>query len=203
MIPCRRAEDVVDPELVASVGGCLLRPSSDDEDRQLRAWCGGGLIYRVIAHVYAPTDCPALAARVAAVQLLLSDAGCAGASRAGVVGRISAAWLYCGTAAVGGTPPEQLVVLLPRFHAEAPAVLLTRQARLAHEDVWSVAGVRLTSPLRTALDAVRLLTAARASRVLDDLETAFGVTRGQVRDALAEFGRGQRGAASPRELLRE
>jgi hypothetical protein len=137
-----------------------------------------GLVRRVLRGVYvASTACPSAELRASSVGLLLRSGD--------IVADRTAAWVH------GALAPDPV-----------PLDVLARgslggRRRLLGRDLVTLGGVRLTSPLRTALDLGRLLPPGPALAVLDALAASFS----QV-ELLAELPRfaGQRGIAQLRTL---
>jgi hypothetical protein len=159
--------------------------------------CATGLMRRVVADVYAPIDCPlTLDVRAAAASLLVADL-----PRGGVVGHLGAAWLYCGTRATSGPAPARLVVLVPHLHTlPRSGALHLRQSELSEDQVERVGGLRVTSPVRTAADAARLLEPSAAAAVLRALQASSGVRPQAVQDALNRLP-ARRGRVSARTVV--
>lgn len=132
-----------------------------------------GRVRRLLRGVYlAPTVAETLEVRARAVGLVVP-------AEAVVVDR-TAAWLHGIDLPVEPSdpvPPVEAVVLGPRGR--------TRRS-LSSRDVTTTGGVRLTTPLRTALDLGRLLAPDRAQGVLD---TVLREGRCTHRELLAELSR--------------
>ncbi|WP_027861389.1 type IV toxin-antitoxin system AbiEi family antitoxin domain-containing protein [Marmoricola sp. URHB0036] len=146
--------------------------------RALSRMLSAGLVRRVLRGVYvASTASPSASLRGSSVGLLLGP-------RDIVVDR-TAAWVH------GALQPDPVPVdVLARGS-------LGGRRRLLGRDLVTVGGIRVTSPLRTALDLGRLLPPGAALGVLDALAGSFS----QV-ELLAELPRfaGQRGIAQLRTL---
>lgn len=156
---------------VTSTGGAIFFAGGDFSGVELQAMTADGLLKRVYAQTYVRWDiepdpvCRALAAGQCLTERLLERT---------MLGRFTAAWIY-GCA----PPPRQLQLLidhgrrttaLPPF---SPAVL--HEVQLGPADGMDIAGVTVTTPLRTAVDiarhgpggpAVRALLAIGADPVL-------------------------------------
>lgn len=113
------------------------------------------------------------------------------------VGRLSAVWVHA-----GGTPPGRLVVLVgsgvrrPEPHPDR----FTAEADLLGSDVDVVAGVRVTTLTRTAVDVARWEPASTAMPALRALVDA-GLRPGRALQRL-ELSAGGRGVRTARQLLR-
>lgn len=82
------------------------------------------------------------------------------------LGQLSAAWVY------GCAPPPETVALLVNPGGRSAALppfsgCTLRQVRLGPQDVVTIGGVPVTSPLRTALDVARSAPASAARPVLE------------------------------------
>lgn len=86
-----------------------------------------------------------------------------------VVGRLSAAWAHTGH----GDPTTLTVLYAPQSHrpSHAPGIR-THQATLSHDDIDGIGPLRLTGPLRTALDLARHVPRAHALPALTSLYDA-------------------------------
>lgn len=151
--------------------------------RALSRMLEAGLVCRVLRGVYvACTARPSADLRAACVGLLLRP-------RDIVVDR-TAAWVH------GVLPAGPLDVLAP---ASSRRGSLGGQRRLVGRDLVTVAGVRLTSPLRTCLDLGRLLPPGPALGVLDALVAGGTFTLPALLSELSRFN-GQRGIGQLRAL---
>ncbi|WP_309134228.1 hypothetical protein [Cellulomonas sp.] len=114
----------------------------------------------------------------------------------GVVGRTAAVWVH-----TGGPPPRRVDVLVasgarrPDPHPDRRVA----EAVLGPEDVVALGPVRVTTPLRTALDVARWETSASAQEALARLASA-GVDLVAALRALHRF-EGHRGVRSGRAAL--
>lgn len=104
-----------------------------------------GLLAHVVGGVYLPVDVARSAQARATALAQLLPAG-------GVVGLLTAAWLY-------GAPadPDPVDVLVPHTAGPRPVVAGVREHRtsIPADDVTTLAGVPLTTPARTAADLAR------------------------------------------------
>ncbi|MFL6060377.1 MAG: type IV toxin-antitoxin system AbiEi family antitoxin domain-containing protein [Marmoricola sp.] len=107
-----------------------------------------------------------------------------------VVARRTAAWVH-GAGRVGGTPTVPVDSYGPRSRSRAGPPL-------GPGDVVVVAGLRCTSPVRTALDLARTLAPERALPLVDGLLRAGVLVHADVLAACPDLGRGTDGA---REVL--
>ncbi|MGP7961013.1 hypothetical protein ACTVCO_09410 [Sanguibacter sp. A247] len=83
-----------------------------------------------------------------------------------VVGRLSAEWVHTGH----GAPTPLTVLYSPRAHRPPlSAGIQTHQATLAPDDVAGVGSLRITSPLRTALDLTRHVARSESLPALERL----------------------------------
>ena len=121
-------------------------------DRQLAAWCGGGLLAHPIRGVYhAAPLAPGLQLRLACLRLVVPQDA--------VVTDRSAGWLHGASMVLA--PNDHLVV--PRVSMFRPAGYRLRNELAASgersfldEEVIEIGGVRVTSPLRTTCDLGRM-----------------------------------------------
>ncbi|AIY00579.1 hypothetical protein ART_0980 [Arthrobacter sp. PAMC 25486] len=102
-----------------------------------------------------------------------------------VLGQLSAAWVY------GCAPPPTVIALLQNHEGKSASLppfsgCTLRQVYLSPQEVLSIGGVLVTSPLRTALDVARTAPEALARAVLEALsrESAFRCSLGRIRQAL-------------------
>lgn len=124
---------------------------------------------------------------------------------------IHAAWLWSGRRAViGGLAAAALhgakwvdnfapVDLIGQFN-HPPAGVIVRRERLSADDVVTVSGLPLTSPVRTAFDLARHLPRDRAITHLDALSAATGLHADQVIPLIAGH-KGARGVRRCRNAL--
>ena len=155
------------------------------ERRRLERMLGEGHVRRLLRGVYAASTAPdTLDLRAAAVGLLLG--------RRDIAVDRTAAWVH-------GVPlgdPVHLDVLAPaRSHRTA----LGGRRHLVARDVVACSGLRVTTPLRTALDLGRLLAPGSALGAMDALLRGETFTHTEL---LAELPRltGHRGVAQLRLL---
>lgn len=116
-----------------------------------------------------------------------------------VLGRVSAVWVHA-----GGPAPRRADVLVAagaRRPDPHPARRVA-EATLTPDDLVTVAPVRLTSPLRTALDVARWEEPATARDAVRRLVAACDVDPAAALAALDGL-EGQRGVRRARRLLRE
>lgn len=136
---------------VTSTGGAIFCAGGDFSSVELQAMAADGLLQRVYAHTYVRWDitpdpvCRALAAANCLTERLAARA---------MLGRLTAAWIYgCAPA------PQQLQLLIDhgrRTTALAPfSAAVLHEVRLGPEDGMDIAGIQVTTPLRTAMDLAR------------------------------------------------
>jgi hypothetical protein len=82
----------------------------------------------------------------------------------------------------------------------APGGVLTRNERIANDEIVVVDGIRMTTKARTALDLGRHLTRDEAVARLDALAHATGIAAQDVEPLLVRY-RGSRGARRAREAI--
>lgn len=119
---------------------------------------------RVFPDVYVAANTPAdLVLRSRAAHLWLAGRG--------VLGGYSAAAVYAAPCAPAQAPVE---VITPSLHRHAPPGLTVHQDSLADDEHRRYAGLRLTTPIRTAYDLGRRLPKVEAVVALDALAGRFG-----------------------------
>jgi very-short-patch-repair endonuclease len=154
-----------------------------------------GDVRRVLRGVYVDATTPDdLTTRAAAAALVVTP----GAALA----RRTAAWIFGVDARAMGAhlvvPPVDVVV--PEGGAAARRTGCSGySAKLGTTDVIEVAGLPVTSPLRTTLDLLRVLERPDALAAADTMLHAGLVTRDELYDGLDRF-RGFRGITQAREL---
>jgi hypothetical protein len=152
-----------------------------------RAQLFGPRFRRLFPDVYLPAGVsPDLALRSRAAYLLVRDQG-------GVLAGYSAAELLGAGCAPATAAAEVLVGRNNRAHPG----LLVRRGQAADADVVEAAGIRVTSPARTAWDLARRLPPVEAAVALDALARVGGFAPDELLDRrAAEPGtRGSRGVA--------
>ncbi len=148
-------------------------------DRLLRE----GLVRRLLRGVYLPSVAfESIGVRAAAV-------GLATGGRRGVVVDRTAAWVH-GALALDDLAPVSLM---------APGRSSAGSRRLVARDVEVIGPVRITTPLRTALDVGRLLPAGQALAAMDALLAGGSFSHAALLAELARFG-GHAGVAQLRAL---
>lgn len=163
---------------------------------QLRMLVADGRIRRVLRGVYAPADLPDdIATRAACAALVLPQ-------HAVLVDR-SAAWLH------------GIDHLDPRERQQVPALEVASydghnrvrrrgtsggRRDLQPDDIMVVAGVRVTTPVRTAADLACLRGRRQALAALDAFMRHHGVTKADYLRILIRFA-GRRGVTQFRELI--
>jgi hypothetical protein len=158
------------------------------ERRQLERLVGEGHVRRLLRGAYAAATAPdSLALRAAAVGLLIG--------RRDVVVDRTAAWVH-GVPALFADGLPRVEVLAP---GRSQRVSLGGRRLLVARDVGSLGRVRLTTPLRTALDLGRLLPPGPALGAMDALISGGTFTHAALLGELARFS-GHRGIAQLRSL---
>jgi hypothetical protein len=149
-MPFSRSSPVASPASAAGShpGPRLLLPGRPFSGNELRAMALDGLLVNVLEAGYiGSTEAVTPAHRALAAAAVLP----AGFRRKVVLGRLTAAWVY------GCAPPEAKVTVLLDHRYRATSQGRCRSVRI-HEvslgasDTVGMAGVPVTSPLRTALD---------------------------------------------------
>ena len=138
------------------------------------------------ARVTACVEDPAV--RVAALARLVPERG--------VVGRATAVWVHAG----GPAPVRADVLVQTRARRPDPHPdRRTHEADLTDADVETIAGVRVTTPLRTALDVARWLPAAQSLPLLRALRDV-GLDTGRAARTATSL-HGGRGVRRARHVL--
>jgi hypothetical protein len=162
---------------------------------EVRRLVDAGLLRRPLRGAYCPADLPdTTEVRARCAALVLPEHS--------VVCDRSAAWLHgvdvLDPAEVARVP--DLEVVARRGHTRARrAGLYGGERELLPEDICEVAGVRLTTPLRTACDLACLRGRYSALAVLDSFARLHGVTRRDVERLLPRYRR-RRGVVQLRQL---
>lgn len=147
---------------VAADPPALLVPGVQFSLPELHAMKLDGVLAQVYGEAFRPVDVPDSAGLRAAA---LAHHVPAGLVRRAAVAQLSAAWVY-GCA----PPPRPIALLVPPGGKSAQLPLFSgcslRQVLLAESDVVKLAGLRLTIPMRTALDVARTAPEALAREVL-------------------------------------
>lgn len=172
---------------VTSTGGALFSAGGVFSGVELQAMAADGLLKRVYADTYVRWDiepdpvCRALAAGNCLTERLLERT---------VLGRFTAAWIYgCAPA------PRQLELLID--HSRRTTALPPFSAAVLHEvqlgpaDGMDIAGVAVTTPLRTATDIARHGPEGPALRALLAIaaDPVLGCPLGSVRSFLESLAR--------------
>jgi hypothetical protein len=163
---------------------------------QLHCWVRDNVIRRLLRSVYADADLPAdLGLRTASLRLVTTPTS--------VVADRTAGWLHgVDTFAyreLEVLPPLEVCVL-PEANRVRRQGVLGRTRALAPEDVMTVNGLRVTTPLRTTLDLGCLLRKSDALAALDGFMNLHEVTRDQLRVELPRYA-GRRGVIQLRRLI--
>jgi hypothetical protein len=155
-----------------------------------------GTLRRVLRNVYDLADAPdTLESRAAALSLV--------ATPFGVFCDRTAAWLHGIDAyefrELEILPELDCVVLRGRHRIERPQCR-GGERDLAPQDICIVNGLRVTTPLRTALDLACLLPRAAGLAVLDAFMRIYKLTRAMYLRELPRY-RGRRGVVQLRSLI--
>jgi hypothetical protein len=155
-----------------------------------------GLLRRVFRGVYAPADLPdSLDLRATCAALVVA--------RGSVVRDRTAAWIH-GVDVLTYAEHEILPAVeacVPRFKAPSARLGVDGGTRdLAPEDVMTIRGVLVTTPLRTALDLGCHLRRRDALAALDQFMGLHGLTHEEMRRAAVRFFR-RRGVVQLRQLI--
>ena len=162
---------------------------------ELASFVKTGVLRRVFQGVYVDSAVPdtQLSRTQALSKILSPDA---------VVTDESAGWVHM----VDLDPPGATVVAPPirAFHVRRGGRVRAQgtaggERSLTSADIWSVNGIRVTSPMRTALDLGRLRPRDQAIASLDALARMGAFTRDELLDQVGRF-RGMRGVVQLREL---
>ena len=155
-----------------------------------------GALTRVLRGVYLRTDVTlTIEARAACVAKVLPDNA--------VVCDHTAAWLLgvdCQPAAALDGPVDLDVVSVGGHDRTTRSGLHGGKRDLRRDEIWEVAGVRVTSPVRTACDLACRRGRRQALAVLDAFMRCCGLTHADYRAMLPRF-RGRRGCTQLRELV--
>lgn len=163
---------------------------------QLRTLVDSGRLRRVFTNVYQRHDLPdTVENRAAAATLILPPFG--------VVADRSAAWIH----GVDAFDYRELEILPPlevrvlRHHPARNRKSMAGGTRdLDPIDVMTVGGVRVTTPLRTAMDLGCHLSGSSALAALDQFMRIHGITYGDLDAELPRFRR-RRGVVQLRKLI--
>ena len=155
-----------------------------------------GVLTRVLRGIYLRSDVPlTIELRAACLSQLLPDHA--------VVCDHTAAWLLgvdCQPAAALDAPLGLDVVSTGGHDRTTRTGTHGGKRDLRQAEIWTVAGVRVTSPVRTACDLACRRGRRQALAVLDAFMRHCGVTREDYRAMLPRF-RGRRGCTQLRELI--
>ncbi|MFC7619056.1 type IV toxin-antitoxin system AbiEi family antitoxin domain-containing protein [Microlunatus sp. GCM10028923] len=153
-----------------------------------------GLIRPVIRSVYVDAStADTTDLRAAAIALVVHSDG--------VITDLSAAWLHGAQLQLPGDYLPRVSVFLPPDRTRVRSSSTNSGIRaLAKRDVEMINGLRVTTPLRTALDLGRLLKRGPALASMDALLRVGRFTRADLRAALPRF-KGYRGVVQLRDLI--
>ncbi|WP_408898343.1 hypothetical protein ACJ5H2_04365 [Nocardioides sp. R1-1] len=164
-----------------------------DRLRHLRAH---GMVRPVLRGVYVATATPdSVDLRAQAAALVLPDHA--------VVCDLCAAWLHgidLLAFAEQVLVPDLDVVSVDGHEGARRRGVLGGKRMLLPEDITTVRGIRVTTPLRTVCDVARLRGRLRAIAALDAFRRTFGISEAQLLAMLPRF-TGQRGVIQLRELI--
>ncbi len=163
---------------------------------RLRRAIKRGWLRPVVRGVYLRADVPlTIRSKVAAAALVINDTS--------VVCDRTAAWIWGvdvhGFGELDQVPAVETRVLRGRHRSERCAVL-GGERDLVPDDWVEVDGVKVTTPLRTAMDLGCLLMRRDALAAMDALMRAHSFTRGEMSRMLARYRR-RRGVVQLRELV--
>jgi hypothetical protein len=155
-----------------------------------------GVLHRVLWGVYVRSDVPlSIDVRAACLAKVLPEHA--------VVCDHTAAWLLgvdCQPPAALDAPLDLDVVSVGGHDRTTRAGLHGGKRDLRGHEIWTVGGVRVTSPLRTACDLACRRGRRQALAVLDAFMRHCGLTHSDFRGMLARY-RGRRGCTQLRELI--
>lgn len=155
-----------------------------------------GVLRRVLLGVYVRHDVPlSIETRAACLAKVLPAHG--------VVCDRTAAWLWgvdCQPPAALDAPLDLDVVSIGGRHRSTRSGVHGGKRDLRPEEVWTIAGLRVTSPVRTACDLACRRGRREALAVLDAFMRVCGLTQGDYRAMLGRY-RGRRGCTQLRELV--
>jgi hypothetical protein len=163
---------------------------------RLRELVRTGQVNRVLRGAYAPADLGDVqTTRAAAARLVLAPHV--------VVADLGAAWLHGVDCYEPGdldvSPGLHVVSVDGHDRSRRPELVGGRRALLP-EDIMTLHGIRLTTPLRTACDIACLRGRSRALAALDAFARAFDLTAEDFATMLPRY-RGRRGCRQLRDLL--
>ncbi len=163
---------------------------------------GQGLLRPLAGHVHVGAHTPDTEAlRARSVLLALAPPGGlrpVGTVAGGVVGFRTAAWVYGGGPIAVGEPID--LIIPPSSTRPRRGRLRLHEHRVGPRDLQMVAGLRITSPVRTAADLARSIPAAQVPGQLDRLRRSCGVSVLDILGQLEGMAR-CRGVARARDLV--
>ena len=181
----------------------LLRPFTAAQARdigitawQLRVLLSEAVVRHVLHDVYIAGDVPdTIDVRLAALALVTPPHA--------VVCDRTAAWVWGVDAfqpwELDMVPPLDTYVLRGRTRIRRPEAA-GGERDLSAEDVVTVGGIEVTTPLRTSLDLATGLSRNQALAVMESFARMHGVGKTQLRALLPRY-RGRRGVVQARELI--
>jgi len=155
-----------------------------------------GLIRPVVRGAFVRADAPdTVELRAAAVALVVSDGHVVVDRTAAAIHGVNAFTFV----EQQEPPPVETCVLRGRCPTQRGDVR-GRTRDLRAEDIMTIAGLRVTTPLRTAVDLACNLRRREAMAVLNELSRQHGLAGAELRAMLSRFAR-RRGVVQARELI--
>ena len=155
-----------------------------------------GVIHAVVRDAYVRSDlADCIALRAAAVALVVSDEHIAVDRTAAAIHGVST----FGFAEMEEVPPIETAAP-PDKRATKRVGTDGRSRDLTERDIMEVDGLRLTTPLRTALDLGRNLRRREAMAAMNALARLHAITKEELRAQVPRF-KGHRGIVQLRELI--
>ncbi|KAA1421782.1 hypothetical protein F0U44_05800 [Nocardioides humilatus] len=171
-------------------------PSYDATRQQLRGLLQCGVVKQLLFGVYVPgtwADTPTNRARAAAAVLpdhcVLVDRTAASLHGIDVFDYAEL-----------DVPPDVEVASIDGATATRRSGFLGGKRDLLADEIMTIEGARVTTPIRTACDIACLRGRRRAIGVLDAFRARFGITESELSFMLRRFG-GRRGVTQLRELI--
>ncbi len=164
--------------------------------RDLSAAVARGSVRRVVRGLFVPPgSADDWESRARAVALVVG-------SEHVVIDR-TAAWIHgvnTLTLLESSTPPPVEVAAAPSAHATERGDVIGRNRDLAEHDVMTVGGLRVTTPLRTALDLARHLHRREAHACLNEFARLHGIRSEDLAAEVPRF-KGRRGVVQLKSLI--
>lgn len=158
-----------------------------------------GLVRRILRGVFAVAQLPDdSATRMAALRHVVPDDA--------VITDATACWVYAGAAGLAPNAhlaPQTVTVFRsrPGYRLSGPVHQGGERSFEPH-DLTTIGGLRITTPLRTALDSSRLCSRIHAQAMVDALMRHAGVDRGAMIAEIERF-RGFRGVRQGRVIVQD